>query len=128
MSGCWVMSENNPCLTCGACCASFRVSFYWAETSAGQKNGVPVELTENVNDFYSCMKGTNSKTPHCIALEGQVGREVSCKIYEQRSSTCREFNIIDASGNIDAHCTKARARYGLLPVVNLHLIDKAETL
>ncbi|HCB0868544.1 TPA: YkgJ family cysteine cluster protein, partial [Klebsiella pneumoniae] len=24
------MSEINPCMTCGACCAYFRVSFYWA--------------------------------------------------------------------------------------------------
>ncbi|WP_374212354.1 YkgJ family cysteine cluster protein [Thiothrix subterranea] len=24
----------NPCMTCGACCASFRVSFYWGETDA----------------------------------------------------------------------------------------------
>ncbi|MBE0930280.1 YkgJ family cysteine cluster protein, partial [Escherichia coli] len=22
------MSTDNPCLTCGACCAHFRVSFY----------------------------------------------------------------------------------------------------
>ncbi|MEG6657786.1 YkgJ family cysteine cluster protein, partial [Pseudomonas aeruginosa] len=25
------MSTDNPCLTCGACCAHFRVSFYWGE-------------------------------------------------------------------------------------------------
>ncbi|MLR39642.1 YkgJ family cysteine cluster protein, partial [Salmonella enterica subsp. enterica] len=25
------MSVLNPCMTCGACCAYFRVSFYWAE-------------------------------------------------------------------------------------------------
>ncbi|WP_142908916.1 CxxCxxCC domain-containing protein, partial [Klebsiella pneumoniae] len=25
------MSNLNPCMTCGACCAFFRVSFYWAE-------------------------------------------------------------------------------------------------
>ncbi|MDX1269447.1 MAG: YkgJ family cysteine cluster protein, partial [Oceanisphaera sp.] len=25
------MSSGNPCLTCGACCAFFRVSFYWGE-------------------------------------------------------------------------------------------------
>ncbi|MBR7358785.1 YkgJ family cysteine cluster protein, partial [Klebsiella pneumoniae] len=27
------MSDINPCMTCGACCAYFRVSFYWAEAS-----------------------------------------------------------------------------------------------
>jgi uncharacterized protein len=113
------MSQNNPCLTCGACCASFRVSFYWAETTLGQENGVPIELTENINNFYSCMKGTNNSQPRCIALRGTVGESVSCTIYEQRSSTCREFNMIDEEGNIDSHCTKARAKYGLLPIVSL---------
>lgn len=122
------MSENNPCLTCGACCASFRVSFYWAETSMGQENGVPVDLTESVNNFYNCMKGTNQAKPHCIALVGEVGKTVSCAIYQQRSSTCREFNILDASGNIDPHCTKARAKYGLLPVVNLDLSNRVDVV
>ena len=27
------MSNLNPCMTCGACCAFFRVSFYWAEAN-----------------------------------------------------------------------------------------------
>ena len=113
------MSENNPCLTCGACCASFRVSFYWAETQPTTPNGVPAELTEPINQFYSCMKGTDSKTPHCIALEGKVGEAVSCKIYSQRSSTCHEFNIVDDDGQINPQCTRARAKYGLVPVVLL---------
>ncbi|HBP8873638.1 TPA: YkgJ family cysteine cluster protein, partial [Escherichia coli] len=25
------MNNPNPCMRCGACCAFFRVSFYWAE-------------------------------------------------------------------------------------------------
>ncbi|EKJ0223351.1 YkgJ family cysteine cluster protein, partial [Escherichia coli] len=25
------MSNPNPCMACGACCAFFRVSFYWAK-------------------------------------------------------------------------------------------------
>ena len=25
------MSDLNPCMTCGACCIFFRVSFYWSE-------------------------------------------------------------------------------------------------
>lgn len=24
-------SDTNPCLACGACCKSYRVSFYWAD-------------------------------------------------------------------------------------------------
>jgi Fe-S-cluster containining protein len=115
------MSQQNPCLHCGACCASFRVSFYWGETSAITPTGVPVELTTPVNQFYSCMNGTDSKTPRCTALTGVVGDSVSCTIYQQRSSTCREFDVRDDDGNINPQCTKARAKHGLLPVV---LIDE----
>ena len=39
------MSAANPCLDCGACCASFRVSFYWSEAEA---RGLPAEMTEQV--------------------------------------------------------------------------------
>ncbi|EER5964904.1 YkgJ family cysteine cluster protein, partial [Escherichia coli] len=42
------MNNPNPCMTCGACCAFFRVSFYWAEADdAGGK--VPVSLTEQIS-------------------------------------------------------------------------------
>jgi len=53
------------------------------------------------------MKGTEQKPVHCVALAGQVGQEVSCRIYEQRSSTCREFE----AGSED--CIKARKIHGL---------------
>ena len=44
------MSEINPCMTCGACCAYFRVSFYWAE--ADDAGGpVPSALTEPLTPF-----------------------------------------------------------------------------
>jgi len=44
---------------------------------------------------------------HCIALTGEVGREVRCSIYEQRSSTCREFEAGSET------CVKARKIHGL---------------
>lgn len=46
------MSDLNPCMSCGACCAYFRVSFYWAEADdAG--GSVPAQLTEPVTPFYA---------------------------------------------------------------------------
>ena len=60
----------SACLSCGACCASFRVSFYWAETTEVILEGVPQELTDAIAPFYNCMKGTNHKQPRCIALQG----------------------------------------------------------
>jgi len=92
----------NPCMSCGACCASFRVSFYWAEAS-----GLPDALTERVSPLYSCMAGTHSKTPRCAALQGEVGGAVACSVYAQRPSPCREV----VAG--DAKCLTARQRHGL---------------
>ena len=37
-TGAWV----HPCLSCGACCAHFRASFYWAEADDQTPGGVPV--------------------------------------------------------------------------------------
>ena len=35
----------HPCLTCGACCAYFRVSFHWSEADPALGGRVPFELT-----------------------------------------------------------------------------------
>lgn len=94
----------SPCLTCGACCASYRVSFYWAEAEA---LGLPAELTEQRDPWWSCMKGTNQAQPRCVALTGTIGAQVACSVYAQRPQACRDL----AAG--DAQCLRARARHGL---------------
>lgn len=109
------MSVDNPCLTCGACCAFFRVSFYWAEAQCGGGN-VPDHLTEKVNLHLSCMQGTSQKPSRCTALLGNVGEGVRCTIYENRSSTCRNFNSHHDDGSVNAECSKARAHHGLPPL------------
>ena len=100
------VAYSDACLSCGACCTYFRVSFYWAE-------GIPMpeHYTEPVNALYSCMKGTNQANPRCIALEGTVGQQVSCSMYEQRSSSCKEVQIADEQ------CNKARRAHNLIPLV-----------
>ncbi len=109
------MSVLNPCMTCGACCAYFRVSFYWAEGDDASGR-VPASLTEPVTPFLRCMAGTNQKQPHCKALIGTPGENVSCAIYENRPSTCREFSISGEGGEVNEACNRARARYGLPPL------------
>lgn len=107
---------SNPCLTCGACCAFFRASFYWAETEAGSPGGVPDHLTEKINDFRVQMKGTRGLQPRCIALTGEIGKNVACGIYEQRSSVCRAFQPSLLDGVVNEDCNRARAAHGLGPV------------
>lgn len=101
------MSTLHPCQTCGACCAYFRVSFYWAEADDAPGGSVPRDLTVPVSPHLRCMKGTEAKPARCVALDGQIGQTVGCRIYPLRSSTCRELEMGDEK------CLKARAMHGL---------------
>lgn len=110
------MSDNlNTCVTCGACCAYFRVSFYWAEANDGGGR-VPAELTEPITPFLRAMAGTNNKTPRCSSLQGEIGGCVSCAIYEHRPTPCREFQMAGENGEPNDACDRARAKYGLPPL------------
>lgn len=106
------MSEANPCLTCGACCAFFRVSFFWGECqSAG--GSVPDELVVQINPHFVAMRGTEHKPARCHQLLGEVGCGVRCGMYEQRSSSCREFEASWENGVHNPRCDDARRAHGL---------------
>ncbi|MEZ4321993.1 MAG: YkgJ family cysteine cluster protein [Myxococcota bacterium] len=102
----------HPCLECGACCAAFRVSFYWAEADDGH-GSVPADLTVPISPHLRAMVGTERAPPRCVALQGEVGVQVECSIYAARSSTCREFSASFEDGTPNAMCDRARARHGL---------------
>lgn len=106
----------NPCLACGACCAFYRASFYWMEADVFTPGGAPEELTQKLNDFRLVMKGTNGSVPRCIALNGIVGRQVTCSIYERRSSVCRDFEPSWQNNSCNPDCDKARRAWGLEPM------------
>ncbi len=106
----------NPCLACGACCAFFRASFYWAETDMGAPEGVPFELVDQLSHFRCCMKGTRAASPRCVALMGIIGKQVHCAIYTRRASVCREFNPSWQDGLPNERCDRARAQWGLAPL------------
>ncbi|EPO5264480.1 YkgJ family cysteine cluster protein [Providencia rettgeri] len=109
-------SSETPCVSCGACCAYFRVSFYWAEAESGG-GVVPQHLTEQITPFMSCMHGTNQKqNTRCTALEGTIGECVSCSIYAQRPTPCREFEQSWQDGVYNEACDRARAAHGLPPL------------
>jgi Fe-S-cluster containining protein len=64
------------------------------------------------------MRGTDDAPPRCIALTGEVGREVSCSIYARRPSPCRDFAPYAALGVGEPACDRARARHGLAHLTN----------
>lgn len=105
----------NPCLTCGACCASFRVDFDCSELES-QGGRVPDGLTVEVTGRIVRMRGTDHARPRCAALSGQVGVKASCGIHEWRPAPCREFGERAPMGIGDDACNRARARHGLPPL------------
>lgn len=106
----------NPCLRCGLCCARYRVSFYWRETTEDRPDGVPVELTNTLGLFRRVMKGTDCAAPRCIALVGTLKESVYCAIYDQRPSPYREFEASWANGRSSERCDQVRLDAGLPPL------------
>lgn len=98
------------CQSCGACCAAFRVDFHRAELAGGTfawEGGVPPEMTVPVTGNLVRMRGTDDEPPRCVALSGELGRQVACRIYGQRPSPCREFDLEHEA------CARARRRLDL---------------
>ena len=106
----------NPCIDCGACCAHFRVSFHWSEAASGQGGATPAELTTKVSPHHAAMRGTCGDSPRCVALDGDIGKEVRCRIYDRRPSPCREFEASWVNGVRSERCDKAREAHGLPPL------------
>lgn len=106
---------GNPCLSCGACCASFRVDFSRQElvSEGGQvPDGLAIDLTPAI-----CrLRGTDHQPPRCAALVGEVGVQARCAIHEWRPSPCREFGERAPIGIGDPACDRARLRHGLAPL------------
>ena len=104
------------CLTCGACCAAFRVDFHRADLATADCPGVPVDLAVPLTANLYRMRGTDAAPPRCIALEGEIGKQAHCAIYAQRPGPCRDFAPYAPLGMGDDACDRARRRYGLPPL------------
>jgi Fe-S-cluster containining protein len=73
------------CTTCGGCCA---FSYDWPEftdESDLQMEGIPLELCDVEHGRMKCAGD------RCLALTGEVGRQVSCSVYPNRPNVCRAF-------------------------------------
>lgn len=111
---------HHPCLSCGACCAAFRVAFHWSEADAGHGGVVPPEVVVRWDAHRVALRGTDRRAPHCSQLEGEVGVEVRCRIYDRRPSPCRDLHPAWEDGRPSEQCDRARARYGLAPLAPEH--------
>ncbi|WP_334178641.1 YkgJ family cysteine cluster protein [Pseudoxanthomonas sp.] len=103
----------HPCLTCGACCAHFRVSFHWSEADPDQGGVVPIGLTEPLRVHERVMRGTSRKSPWCVALDADIGRYSRCTIHDRRPSVCALVPASLEFGERSVQCDKARLAHGL---------------
>ena len=104
---------THPCLSCGACCAHYRVGFHWSEAEPALGGTVPVELTETLRSHERAMRGTNATHPRCIALDADIGRHSRCTIHARRPSVCAQLPASFEFGTPSPQCDKARAAHGL---------------
>ena len=103
----------HPCLSCGACCATFRVSLHWSEAEPALGGRVPAELTEPVRAHELAMRGTSQAQPRCIALEADIGRFSRCTIHARRPSACAAVPASWETGAPSPQCDRARLAHGL---------------
>lgn len=103
--------EDEPipdCLTCGICC----IALHYASVSSER---VPAsdhywEVTEETSAGEITIDRVlrrNPETGACLALAGEIGKNISCNIYEERPQTCRDFE----AGSDKCHAL--RRAYGI---------------
>ncbi|MDH5822476.1 YkgJ family cysteine cluster protein [Luteimonas sp. RD2P54] len=104
---------SHPCLSCGACCAWFRVGFHWSEAAPELGGTVPAELTETLDAHRLAMRGTWARQPRCVALDAEIGVRSRCTIHPLRPSVCREVPASWEHGAASPQCDRARLAHGL---------------
>lgn len=85
------------CRTCGACCKGLLVTLEIVGDEV-----VPPWMTRDDRFFGPVMRERNGR---CIALSGEIGKQVRCRIYENRPQVCKDF----APGC--SYCEDARKRH-----------------
>jgi len=108
----------NICQNCGACCAIYKVLFLSEETDDHVNGVVPVQDTVTFDDVRSAMRGTEGFCKRCVALDGNIGHHVHCKIYANRPSVCQTFRASWEAGGSNPNCDRARASFGLQPITD----------
>lgn len=107
------MAATNPCMACGACCATYKVCFSEDEIDNQAGGTIPSSMTVSMGSHRSAMKGTEKRPRRCMALTGTLGVRVSCSIYEHRPRCCREFLASWQENVNNPSCDRARIICGM---------------
>lgn len=97
--------EPSPCISCGACCA---YSDTWPEFGdEDDLDGIPESMCDCNAGRMRCERD------RCVALEGEIGRDVRCSVYEGRPAVCRDFEPCTPA------CNTVRRHFGLAGLIQL---------
>lgn len=107
------MAAALDCQRCGACCVNLP-----SNRAEGAHLWVEIEDGDGLlrrSDLKKHVTYDEAGTPHlrmapdgrCLALQGGLGRAVSCRIYAARPSPCRRVQAGDEL------CLRYRAEHGL---------------
>jgi Fe-S-cluster containining protein len=108
------------CMTCGACCAALPcVGVRPNEQIAAEDYWVIVVEGENGEITVDRFMRRNSETFVCTALDGTIGEQVSCRVYEERPRICHLFE----AGSDKCHAL--RRAFGLEPFLTLSGMSEA---
>lgn len=77
---------------------------------------MPDDSVVPINSTFVAMIGTDRKPARCTALLGSVGERVRCTMYENRSSSCQDFQASWEHGVHNQRCDDARIAHGLKPL------------
>ncbi len=105
------------CQTCGACCAALPCVGVRPNEQVAEADywDVTIENKIIVDRFVR----RNSENFACIALEGVIGENVSCRVYENRPKMCHLF---EAGSD---KCRALRRVYGFEPFLTLAEMSEA---
>lgn len=109
---------QDDCVTCGACClARGHVNVVALTTADVYRRWTPLQRRTLLRDApmqtvvpakaLRVIQSEGDRFPRCAALQGEVGKNATCRVYENRPTVCREFTPGSAA------CVHARAQLGL---------------
>lgn len=109
----FVTPKDSPvpdCLDCGVCCASVLCVQVSKTDSTPEEAFWEIKIKgKNREILVDKMMRRDSESGFCVALEGELGKSISCRIYENRPELCRLF---DAGSD---KCHALRRAYGIEP-------------
>ncbi len=120
-----VTPHNSPipdCMSCGACCAAFVCVNKASDSEIEDDDCWEIVKSGSAGDYTvdRLIKRKESDLT-CTALEGTLGKHVSCRVYEERPGMCRSF---EAGSD---RCHAVRRAYGFEPFLSLTEMSEARS-